>query len=379
MNKHLLGGLAASAFMREYWQKKPLLVRGAFPAFAPPLSKPEVLELARREEAESRLVKRAGGKWTLDHGPFSNAALKRLPPRDWTILVQDVQHFSPTAKALLQAFNFIPHARVDDVMVSLAAPGGGVGPHFDSYDVFLLQGPGRRHWRISAQHDLALKPGMPLKILKRFKPEREWVLEQGDMLYLPPGYAHDGVALDECLTFSIGFRAPAYDELQAGFLDHVRDSLAPEGQYRDPDLKASTRPGAIPAPMLRELKRVLRDIRWSDAGMDAFLGRFLTEPKSHVFFDPPASPLSSAKFASACQRMGAELDARTRCLYAGNTLFINGEAHALEGADGQWLRALADRQKIAPGDAIGIGKETVSLLHGWYRAGFLHLNQTLSG
>jgi 50S ribosomal protein L16 3-hydroxylase len=375
MTKHLLGGLAKVAFMRDYWQKKPLLIRGAIPDFEPPLSADEVLELAGRDEAESRLVKRAAGKWTLDHGPFSRAALKRLPPRDWTLLVQDTQHFSPTAAALLRQFNFIPHARVDDVMVSLAAPGGGVGPHFDSYDVFLLQGPGRRRWRISAQDDLTLKPDLPLKILQRFKPEQEWILEQGDMLYLPPGYAHDGVALDRCTTFSIGFRAPAFDELQAGFLDYLRDALTPEGQYRDPDLKATTQPGAIPSQLSRELKRVLRDIRWDDAAMDTFIGRYLSEPKSHVFFDPPEAPLSLAKFAAACGRRGIELDPRTRCMYSGKALFINGETHELDPADGELLRTLADRQTIEPGDAKRIGKGAIAQLYGWYRAGFLHVGQ----
>jgi len=358
--------------MRDHWQKKPLLIREAFPGFVPPLDVREVLELARREEAESRLIMRRGSKWTLDHGPFSSAAQKRLPARDWTILVQDIQHFSNEAKALLQQFDFIPHARVDDVMVSLAAPGGGVGAHFDSYDVFLLQGKGRRRWRISAQQDLRLKPDMPLKILKHFKPEQEWVLEPGDMLYLPPGYAHDGVALDECLTFSIGFRAPAYDELQAGFLDHLRDTLAPEGQYRDPHLAATSHPGAIPASMLNELKGVLRAIRWDDAVMSEFLGRFLSEPKSNVFFDPPGKPLSPARFAAACKLRGVALDARSRCLYSGTRFFTNGEAHSLSKVEADLLQSLADRQTIGP---CAPGRHAMNILYGWYRAGYLHLNE----
>lgn len=358
--------------MRDHWQKKPLLVRQAFPSFMPPLDVREVLELARRDEAESRLVAHQGGKWTLAHGPFTGAAQKRLPARDWTILIQDIQHFSHEAKTLLQAFDFIPHARVDDVMVSLAAPGGGVGPHFDSYDVFLLQGLGRRRWRISAQSDLRLRDDLPLKILKRFRPEQEWVLEAGDMLYLPPGYAHDGVALDECLTFSIGFRAPAYDELQAGFLDHLRDTLAPEGQYRDPHLAPTGHPGEIPALMSRELKRVLRAIRWDDAAMDDFLGRFLSEPKSNVFFDPPSPPLSPARFASACKLRGVALDSRSRCLYSGDRIFMNGEASVVPKASAALLRTFADRQTIGP---TALGREALDVLYGWYRAGYLQFNE----
>src|SRR6186713_1063103 len=187
-------------FMRRHWQREPLLVRGAFPGFQDPLSPREVLALSGHEGVASRLVHRRGTQWSVDHGPFSAQRIKQLPRRDWTVLVQDTNRFSPAAAALL--------ARIDDVMVSYAVPGGGVGPHVDSYDVFLLQGRGRRRWRISRQRDHSFVPGLPLKVLQRFRPEEDWVLEAGDMLYLPPGIAHDGVAESECLTWSIGFRAP---------------------------------------------------------------------------------------------------------------------------------------------------------------------------
>ena len=168
-----LGGLDANEFLRRHWQKKPLLVRNAFPAFRDPLTKGEVLTLAARDEAESRLVLRNGGQWSLRHGPFARRDLPAKDAGPWTVLVQDTQHFSHEAHALLAAFRFIPHARVDDLMVSFAMPGAGVGPHFDSYDVFLVQGLGRRRWRISSQQDLRLKPGAPLKILAKFQPEEE--------------------------------------------------------------------------------------------------------------------------------------------------------------------------------------------------------------
>ena len=223
-----LGGLTANQFLRRHWQKKPLLVRGAFPNFCDPLTKKEVLTLAKRDEAESRMIVRAGKQWQLHHGPFSRAKCGNFAwHRDdaWTVLVQDTQHFSWEAHALLANFRFIPHARVDDLMVSYAVPGAGVGPHFDSYDVFLLQGAGQRRWRISAQTDLSLRKDMPLKILARFKPEQEFLLETGDMLYLPPGYAHDGIAESECLTWSIGFRAPTAQDLAVAFLDSLRDEI----------------------------------------------------------------------------------------------------------------------------------------------------------
>src|SRR5215468_8721091 len=206
--------------MRRYWQREPLLVRGAFERFDDPLSPREVLALAGNAEAQSRLVRRRGARWTLEHGPFTPAKLKQLPRRDWTVLVQDTNHFSREADALLARFDFVPHARIDDVMVSYAMPGGGVGPHVDSYDVFLLQGRGRRRWRISRQRDHAFVPGLPLKILERFEPESEWVLEPGDMLYLPPGVAHDGVAEGPCFTYSIGFLASSHADLHRHFFSY---------------------------------------------------------------------------------------------------------------------------------------------------------------
>src|SRR5690242_3041955 len=249
--------------MRRHWQREPLLVRAAFARFADPLSPAQVLALARSRDAAARLVERRGRAWKVEHGPFTRARLARLGPRGWTVLVQDANHFSPRADALLGRFDFIPHARIDDVMVSYAVPGGGVGPHVDSYDVFLLQGHGRRRWRISRQRDLSLVEGLDLKILARFRPQQEWVLEPGDVLYLPPGIAHEGVALDECLTWSIGFRAPTDAELVEGFLDFLRDRLQPAGHYRDPGARPARHPGAIPGAMLEHAAKALRSIRWT--------------------------------------------------------------------------------------------------------------------
>src|SRR5690348_17154256 len=177
------GGLDPEAFMRSHWQRKPLLLRKAFPAFRDPLTAREVLDLATSPDASSRLVRQRGAEWSLEHGPFASARFKQLPRRDWTVLVQDTNHFSARSDELLARFDFIPHARIDDVMVSYAVPGGSVGPHVDSYDVFLLQGHGRRRWQVSRQRDRSLVPGLPLKILERFEPQDEWVLEAGDMLY----------------------------------------------------------------------------------------------------------------------------------------------------------------------------------------------------
>ena len=366
--KHL-GALDVGAFMRAHWQRKPLLVRGAFARFRDPLHAREVLALAGSADAQSRLVRRRGSRWTLEHGPFPASRFKQLPRRDWTLLVQDTNHFSRRAGRLLACFDFIPHARIDDVMVSYAAPGGSVGPHVDSYDVFLLQGQGRRRWQISAQRDHSLVPGLPLKILERFVPEQEWVLEAGDMLYLPPGVAHHGVAESECLTWSIGFRAPTDGEWVAGFLDYLGEKPAPEGQYRDPGASATAHPGALPPQLIEHAAQALGRIRWSNAQVHDFAGRFLTDPKAHVFFAPPARPLGRAAFGRRAGRAGVALDPKSRFAFSGTMFFMNGEAVAVPVVARAWMRRLADHRRLA--GPIKAPPAFWDAAHDWYLQGFL--------
>ena len=364
--------LDARSFMRRCWQRKPLLVRGAFPAFSDPLSVREVLALAASPDAHSRLVQKRGRRWSLEHGPFSPAKLKQLPRRDWTVLVQDTNHFSARAADLLARFDFIPHARIDDVMVSYAVPGGSVGPHVDSYDVFLLQGHGRRRWQISRQRDRAFVPGLPLKILERFVPEEEWVLEPGDMLYLPPNVSHYGVAETECLTWSIGFRAPTNDEIAKAFFDYLHDEVALEGQYRDPAGTPAAQPGQIPRRLVAHFERVIGSVRWSPAQVREFAGRFLSEPKAHVFFEPPPRPVPLARFIAEASRRGIVLDARSRLLFSGSMFFMNGDAMKAHASWLPKLRALADRRRLpAPIDTSP--RAFWQRIHDWHARGFVHL------
>ena len=363
------GSLDVGRFMRRNWQRAPLLVRGAFPAFTDPLSPAQVLALARSRDAQSRLVERRGREWIVEHGPLAAARLKRLAGRDWTVLVQDTNHFSREAERLLARFDFIPHARIDDVMVSYAVPGGGVGPHVDSYDVFLLQGRGRRRWRISRQKDLSFVPGLDLKILRRFEPEQEWVLEAGDMLYLPPGVAHDGIAETECLTWSIGFRAPSDRELIAGFLDFLHERLSPQGHYADPGSAPAKHPGEIPATLQAHIARTVSAIRWSAADLREFAGRFLSEPKAHVYFTPPAEPLSRAAFEKRAARGGIALDARARLLFSGTMFFLNGERVVVARGARAALRTLADRRALrAP---LRADATFWDIVHAWYLEGIV--------
>mgnify|MGYP003408800597 FL=1 len=368
----LLGGLAPASFLRRHWHKEPRLVRGAIPGFAGLATRTDLRTLAQRDDVESRLLVRDGGRWSLSHGPFRRADWKALPARDWTLLVQGVNLHLPAADRLLRRFSFVPWARLDDLMVSDAAPGGGVGPHFDSYDVFLLQGNGRRRWRYGRQDDLSLKPGLAVKILRRFAPSGDSVLGPGDMLYLPPQYAHDGVAVDDCTTWSIGLRAPAATELAQAFLDHLRDTVELPGRYADPDLKPTAEPARIDGAMQRRVATMLAAIRWRQDDVARFLGAWLSEPKPSVFFTPPESPLARAAFARRVARSGAALDARTQMLFDDAHLFVNGEALAWPEGGRAELERLANRRTLAPDDAAAIPGDTLALLHDWYRDGWLH-------
>jgi 50S ribosomal protein L16 3-hydroxylase len=370
----LLGGRSVSAFLRGFWQKEALAIPAAMPDFTGLFTARELFALAARDDVESRLVVRRGARWSFEHGPFRAADLRALPARDWTLLVQGVNLHSEAADRLLRRFSFLPYARLDDLMVSYAVPGGGVGPHFDSYDVFLLQGFGHRRWRYGRQEDLALKPGLPVKILNRFRPEHDRVFAPGDLLYLPPHYAHDGVAVDTCTTYSIGFRAAGAVELAAAFLDFLRDELTLEGRYADPDLEPGREPAKIPASMRRRYARMLAGIRWDERTVARFVGTWLSEPKPTVFFERPASPRSRAAFRTRAVRAGLRLDVRTQLLYDSARLYINGESTPWPTAARAELQRLANERALDPSTVGALPAAAVDLLHDWYSDGFLHFD-----
>ena len=313
-------------------------MRGALPHFSGVITAPALFRLAMRDDVESRVVARGETR----HGPFTKLT---AGPSRWTVLVNGVNLHVPEADALLQRSHFVPQARLDDVMVSYATRGGGVGPHVDSYDVFLLQGSGRRRWTIGG---------------------KSWVAQPGDMIYLPPEVRHDGVALEPCFTYSIGFRAPRGAELGAAFLDWLHERGLPDERYRDPDLRPARRPGAIPRQMLRYTVSYLSRIRWARADAERFLGEFLTEPKAHVVFRPqPARRLHS--------RSVVRLDPRTRLLYGGACFFINGDSLEMSGAGARVLRELADRRMIQ-GSRLAHGA-LGGLLSAWQKAGYVHFER----
>ena len=325
--------------------------------------------MAGREDVESRLVAH-GRKWYLEHGPFNAGKFSRQPKSNWTLLVQSLDHHLASGARLIEQFTFIPRARLDDLMVSYAAPGGGVGPHFDSYDVFLLQGMGHRRWRISAQENLDLVEGLPLKILSHFDVEEEYVLGPGDMLYLPPRYAHDGIAEDHCQTYSIGFRAPSFQELGQDFLNFLHDELDLQGRYADPELAPQKHSAELPKAMLARIGEELNRIQWQDELMASFVGRFFSEPKPSVFFQAPARLLSERVFASRLLQRGVRLDSKTRLLFSGTQFFVNGEDFGATGPERRALIALADTRALPAGN---YGEALTGLFYDWYGSGWLHI------
>jgi 50S ribosomal protein L16 3-hydroxylase len=368
-----LGPVSVGRFMRDYWQRRPLMIRAAFPGFTPPVNRSALFALAAREDVESRLVLRHTGRWALRDGPFPRRALPPLSRPRWTLLAQGVDLVDAGARQLLSSFRFIPDARLDDLMVSYATDGGGVGPHADGYDVFLLQAQGRRRWRISRQRNLELQPGQPLKLLRGFRATREWLLEPGDMLYLPPGVAHDGVAEGECMTYSIGFRAPAFADLLDPWFARFAQDAPLAGRYADPGLRPASRPAELPAAMVVEVHAALGRARPPRAHTERFLLEYLSEPKPHVVFDRAPRAPSAAAFARGARRQGVVLDGRTRMLTGRPGVAVNGELFQVESRLLPALRKLADQRSLAAADIRRAPRSLPALLLEWAVAGWLHL------
>lgn len=282
MNSTPLGDLTTEVFLAEYWQKKPLLIRNAVNLINSPASADVLAGLACEEEVESRLIIQNEQDWELRYGPFNEATFKNLPASHWTLLVQAVDHYLPDASRLLEQFDFIPRWRIDDLMMSVASDGGGVGPHFDQYDVFLLQTDGQRQWEIGAKyaHDASLKENLPVKILKDFAMEQCWILSPGDMLYVPPGISHNGIAIgDNCITCSIGFRAPSHSEILREYTDYLADQLNDEIRYQDINLHSQQNPGEITSQTIENIQHILRQHIDNTTAISEWFGRYATTPK----------------------------------------------------------------------------------------------------
>ncbi|MEM8485538.1 MAG: cupin domain-containing protein [Bacteroidota bacterium] len=292
----LLGGLSIEAFLEEYWQKKPLLIRGALSAYTSPINKEDLMQIACEDDAVARIILEKDGDypWQLLYGPFEED-FHDMPVSHWTLLVQEVNRYVPEIAQLLDAFRFIPSWRVDDVMVSYAPEHGGVGAHVDNYDVFLLQAMGHRRWQIMNDpiKEEILVPDLDVSMLQNFRPEEDWVLAPGDMLYLPPRVAHKGVALNECMTYSVGFRAPSHSDILSNYLGYVAEQIDPLLRYSDPDLQMPAHPSEIDAQALARIRKVIQSALHEDRLIDEWFGQFVTEPKRDVYAFPLDEPVQA--------------------------------------------------------------------------------------
>ena len=363
----LLGGMSPAQFMRRHWQKKPCLIRQAVPGVVPPVTRPELLALAARDDVESRLVQQAKGGWQLRHGPFERRQVPPFSRPGWTLLVQGLDLHVQAAHELLSQFRFVPEARLDDLMISYASDGGGVGPHTDSYDVFLLQVSGQRRWRVGPVKDATLVDGVPVKLLANFQPTEEWVLEPGDMLYLPPRWGHDGIAVgNNCMTCSVGFRTPTPTETARDVLQRMIDALeAPdqEPHYRDPAQSATETPGLIPASLQEFAQKAVISALNDAHSLACALGESLTEPKAIVWFEG-GEPLQAGQ--------GLCLDRRTRMMYDERHVFINGESFRAGGRDARLMRQLADQRVLGAREVAQLSAGARELVADWAEAGWLH-------
>lgn len=371
----MLGGLSPSDFMRKIWHKQPLLVRQALPGVQPPVTRAQVFQLAASEEVESRLVVRHGEAgpdqtWTLDRGPLPRRKLPPLAQKGWTVLVQGLDLHVPAAHELLRRFRFVPQARLDDLMISWAAEGGGVGPHFDSYDVFLIQVHGKRRWRIGRMDDAELQPDVPLKIISNFRFEEEHVLEPGDMLYLPPGWAHDGDAVEgECMTCSVGFRSPQRSEMTRETLLRLADAIDTDDAddiYRDPRQAATPTPGQLPGTMVEFAAKGLKRLLDEPGALSRALGEYLSEPKPTVSFGEIGDPLPEEGCA-------VELDPRSCMLYDERHVFLNGESWRAAGRDARMLRELADTRQLDARTVRQASPALRELLDQWCEDGWIRV------
>ena len=369
-------GMPAARFLREYWQKKPLLIRQAFPDFVTPVEPEDLAGLACENGVLARLIEhdKANDAWQVRHGPFEEDVFPALPHHDWTLLVQDVDKWDADIRALIERFAFLPRWRIDDIMISFAATGGSVGAHVDQYDVFLLQSHGHRRWQIDAGPNppLGFRDDVELKLLREFTPTHDWVLAPGDMLYLPPNVPHHGIAEDPCLTVSIGMRAPAASELIGDWLDELLADTDESVRYHDEDLAVPADPNEIDVAAMNRVVAALNAIRMNDPDrLGDWFGRFITTYRAAGEVMPRGDERPRIELewdlaqGAALQRhpwsrMAWRRNAR------GASLFCSGRTLALPLAD---ARLLADTRLLDGAAWNALSEAGREAAHGLYQAG----------
>ena len=346
---HILGKTSVDDFLKNYWQKKPLLIKNAIPNFVSPITESDLFIIAQNEEAVSRLIEHKQGIWQVKYGPFKKSDLPKKTNIPWTILVQNINHYFPFAESFLNLFKFIPYARLDDLMISYATKKGSVGPHFDSYDVFLFQAQGAREWKISDQKKFTLDKQSSIKIITNFKSKNSWVLKPGDMLYLPPNIGHWGISQsDDCVTYSIGFRAPGTFEIQSKFLDFIQDHLITNENeiYKDPNLTPQKNPAEISSNMTKAMRNIVDRLRWDKSSINHFIGQLLSEPIENSIFET-RKPLSLKAFEKSIVHKTLRLNSKTRMLFIKNNFYVNGEFIKIDKKYTSFLKQLANDREIS--------------------------------
>jgi 50S ribosomal protein L16 3-hydroxylase len=359
IDSYPLGDITAEQFLSEYWQKKPLLIRNAFPDFEPPVSADELAGLACEADVESRLIIQnpSNDEWSLENGPFDEERFASLPKTHWTLLVQAVDHWVPEAKALLDQFRFIPSWRIDDLMISYAPKGGGVGPHFDNYDVFLLQAEGQRRWEVGGQYHEGSprRNDAPVMILPEWDAEESFILNPGDMLYVPPQLGHNGIAeTDNCITYSVGFRAPSHAEILRNFTDFVGEQVTNEMRYADTDIKLQDSPSLIDNDAFNKVRDIFESYLKEPGLLEDWFGQYMTEPKYPELMQPDdeAEPISPKELQEYLDNGGLLFRAEgSRFAYRQKqvknyVLFVNGVSCEVHAHEGDFVRAICDNEAI---------------------------------
>jgi len=347
-----LNDLTPQQFLDQYWQKKPVIIRQGISDFNNPISPDEFAGLAMEEQVESRLVWQEDGKWQAQHGPFEDYS--HLGDKDWSLLIQGVDHWDEQVGELIRPFRFLPNWRIDDVMVSYATPGGGVGPHVDNYDVFIIQGSGKRHWQVGSNDELKeVIAHSALLHVEKFSPIIDVELLPGDILYIPPGFPHQGVALEESMSFSVGFRTSSKISLLSNLADFMIDQQLGNEMVVDPERQTTTTPGLIPQQDVAKLQQAMRSLLEDETALTAFLGSHLSAAKHELAIDPDLEPITEQDFLdyftqeNLLIRLGG-----LRCLYfdpelAVSSIYINGEAFTLSNQYAQGMKLLADHMELS--------------------------------
>ncbi|MEK7991069.1 MAG: cupin domain-containing protein [Thiotrichaceae bacterium] len=372
-----LNQLSAAEFLQHYWQKKPLLIRQAIPNFSSPIAPDELAGLACEPDIESRLIREKDGDkaWTLRYGPFNEQDFEKLPESHWTLLVQEANKHVPDIEDILDKFDFLPSWRIDDLMISYAAPQGSVGAHTDSYDVFLLQAFGQRRWQISQQNG-ELLPDLELSILKEFTAEESWILEPGDMLYLPPNLAHHGVALDECMTFSIGFLAPTHNEMLQDFVDYNLNKMDSEQRYTDPELQLPKNTAEISSDALQKIQQIIHNLPKDNHNINQWFGCFISESRAGTNYEQPELAYGKKEWLSTFQQADY-LRRIAKFLFTneseGMTLFIEGRAIPISESNQAVIPMLSSQREFTYAELKSyLNDELVDLLVELTNLGFLY-------